>query len=156
MKCFFTFFFLLISTFSFTQNITDSRGLKQGLWIVESIDTLVSVQVSLLTMKEDTMVEYKNYNRLEGQYVDGLKMGVWISRNSYNNILSTVTYEDDKPYGEVIVYYLNRKSIRYKGSIKENSQTVELDTKAIAGKYWSTITMNVDELIEKWTMINTL
>ena len=142
---------LVLSVSGFSQNHTDANGKKQGSWVFEDIDTLEYERVSFDEKESEEVTEYKTYNKLEGEYLDNEKIGVWTSRDSYNHILSTVTYQKDKLVGEVKVFY--RHGIRYKGVITLDSKIVELETKAESGKFWSTIKMDVDELIKKWTFI---
>lgn len=153
MRLFLVSSLLLIGVFSYGQNITDANGNKQGVWAYEVVDTVKYKRVFFREEdgEDEEVSEYKTYNKLEGEYLDNEKTGVWTSRDYHNHILSTITYQKGKPVGEVKVFY--RYGIRYKGIIKLDSKIVELETKAEAAKYWATIKMDVDELIKKWTFI---
>jgi hypothetical protein len=152
MRFFLVSSLLLIGVCSYGQNITDANGNKQGVWAYEVVDTVKYTRISNdEDVINDEITEYKTYNKLEGEYLDNEKTGVWTSRDYHNHILSTITYQKGKPVGEVKVFY--RYGIRYKGVIKLDSKIVELETKAEAAKYWATIKMDVSELIKKWTFI---
>lgn len=83
-----------------TINKTDSKNLKQGLWIFFSIDFAGGISQ-------------------KGNYIDNKKNGTWQTFHQNGKLKSVINYEDNKQSGEVIIYYPNGK-IQEKGFWKVN------------------------------------
>ena len=79
-----------------TINILDSKGLKQGYWIVFGQSKPKSCY------KPQAKVE-------EGNYKDNKKTGIWIEYFCNSNIKSKVTFTNGRPDGPATMYYENGK-----------------------------------------------
>jgi antitoxin component YwqK of YwqJK toxin-antitoxin module len=90
------FFAIRASAFDNEINQTDSRGQRQGYWIIKGS------MIDDHDYKPETKVE-------EGNYVDNRKDGLWKKYWPSGKLRSEVNYESGKPMGEYKLYYDNGK-----------------------------------------------
>lgn len=77
-------------------NYTDSRGWRQGHWIIRNSDK------HLPGYNESDKIE-------EGNYKDNLKQGIWIQYFPGGMIKNKITFKDNRPDGYTVTYFENGK-----------------------------------------------
>jgi antitoxin component YwqK of YwqJK toxin-antitoxin module len=159
-KTFTLIFIYSLGFASFSQNITDERGLKQGFWKVTGIDSSIYERVEIIEGQSRVDTVATQFVKLEGSYKDGKRVGVWISRYGVDHLgrempMSEFTFIDGELEGPIIVYYGDGK-VKYRGSIERRVEKVTLEARSVRSTFYGKHEFDLEEIIKEWSHLDQL